>query len=267
MTTAVLPQREEARGNAVRRLRDQLRAEVMHGGFEGGLLPSETELMATYRAPRAIVREALNLLRREHLVERIQGTGTLAVSPRQSARLVEFHGVDGYGEAVLAGMSNRVLAMEVVPMPRIAAAQLGERAGVDCLLYEYVGYLYGQTLGVYTNYVRFPEAERLLSVPFRGSWFSLLREAGLTIGDNELLIEMLPADSLVAEIADIEVGGPLLGMQQLVRDESGRPYAYALLRSRGDRISLLSRAMRGSVSLLNPSRAGRAPGASKEESS
>jgi GntR family transcriptional regulator len=253
MTTTV-PQRREARIHAVRWLRDQLRAEVMRGGFTGGLLPSEGELMAAYHAPRATVREALTLLRGEHLIERIQGTGTLAVAQRQAARLIEFHGVDGYGEAMLAAMSTRVLAMEIVPMPGVAARHLEEEPGTDCLLYEYVGYLYGQTLGVYTNYVRFPEADRLLTTPLRSSWFTLLRDAGLTIGDNELLIELLPADDGVAELADAEVGTPLLGMQQVIRDESGRPYDYAILRSRGDRISLMSRALRAHVNLKEDER-------------
>jgi DNA-binding GntR family transcriptional regulator len=88
----------------------------------------------------------------------------------------------------------------------------------------------------------------------RSSWFTLLRDAGLTIGDNELLIELLPADDGVAELADAEVGTPLLGMQQVIRDESGRPYDYAILRSRGDRISLMSRALRAHVNLKEDER-------------
>jgi len=227
----------------VRWLRDQLRAEVMHGGFAGGLLPPEPQLMMAYAAPRAVVREALDLLRREGLVERIQGTGTLAVAQRHAARLVEVHGVAGTEEATVPGISNRVLALEVIPMPRIVAGRLGERPGTDCLLYEYVGYLYGQTLGVYTNYVRYPEAERIMAAPFVSDWYTMLHAAGVGVGETDLLIEVLPADDVVAELLDMPVGRPLLGMQEVIRDEAGRPYDYAVLRSRGDRISLMSRVM------------------------
>lgn len=241
--------RRDTLRHPVRWLRDQLRAEVMRGGFTGGLLPSEAQLMMTYAAPRAIVREALDLLRREGLIERIQGTGTLAVAQRHAARLVEFHGVDGTEEATVAGVSNRVLSREVIAMPRIVARHLGEEPGTDCLLYEYVGYLYGQTLGVYTNYVRFPEAERIMAAPFPSDWYTMLRAAGVAVGETDLLIEVLPADDAVADLLDMPVGRPLLGMQQVIRDEAGRPYDYAILRSRGDRISLMSRAMSPRVTL------------------
>lgn len=224
-------------------LRDQLRSQVIRGGFDGGLLPSETQLMAAYGAPRAAVREALDLLRREKLVERIQGTGTLAVAHRQAARLLEFHGIGGRDQDALGGMSNQVIARAVVPMPPMVARRFGEPIGTDCLLYEYIGYLYGRTLGIHTNYVRFPEAHKVSATPFNSDWFTLLRDAGLTICDTEILIELVAADKAVAELLNIELGSPLLGVQRLIRDEDDRIYDVAVMRSRGDRISLLSRAI------------------------
>ena len=248
MTTAALPSRRDGRRHPARWLRDQLRAEVMRGGFAGGLLPSEVQLMTTYAAPRAVVREALDLLRRDGLVERIQGTGTLAVAQRHAARLIEMHGVEAR-ETTFAGMSPRVLAVEVVPMPRAVARHLDEEPGTGCLLYEYIGYLYGQTLGVYTNYLRFPEAERVMAAPFTSDWYSLLRAADVAIGETDFLIEILPADEPVAALLDMPVGRPLFGMSQVIRDEAGRPYDYAVLRSRGDRISLMSRAMSPNIAI------------------
>lgn len=235
--------------NVTRRLRDQLRSQVIRGGFDGGLLPGETELMATYGAPRAAVRGALDLLRREKLIERIQGTGTLAVAHRHAARLLEFHGVSGRDPETMRGISNQVVSRAVVPMPPMVARRFGEPAGTPCLLYEYIGYLYGRTLGIYTNYIRFPEAEKLSAAPFNNDWFVLLRGVGLTIADNELLIELLTADKMIADLLNVELGSPLIGMQQLIRDEDGRIYNVAILRCRGDRISLLSRAVNSRAGL------------------
>jgi GntR family transcriptional regulator len=249
MTPTAPTARREKRRHSARWLRDQLRAEVMRGGFAGGLLPSEAQLMMAYAAPRSLVREALDLLRREGVVERIQGTGTLAVAQRPTARLVEIHGVDGHEESTLPGMSNRVLALEVVPTPRMVAHHLDVRPGVDCLLYEYIGYLYGQTLGVYTNYMLFPEAERVLETPFRADWYTLLRDARVAIGDTELTIELMAADEPLAALLDMLPGRPVLGMQQVIRDEADRPYDYAILRSRGDRISLMSRGISTSITI------------------
>ncbi|MGZ0146013.1 GntR family transcriptional regulator [Kribbella sp. WER1] len=241
-STASIASRNHRRHPA-RWLRDALRSELMSGGFSGGLLPSEAQLMMTYGAPRAAVREALDLLRGEGLVERIQGTGTLAVAPRRAAKLVEIHGFLEDGQVAIPGLSNRILAHEVVPMPRIAARRLGVQAGQDCLLIEYIGYLYGQILGVYTNYIRFPEAEVVLAAPFDSDWYTMLDAAGLSIGETDFLIEVLPADEVLAQVLDLEPGRPVLAFEQVIRDQRGEAYDYAILRSRGDRISLMSDAV------------------------
>lgn len=242
MTQSALPlARRSSRRNASRWLRDQLRSEAIGGSFSGGLLPSEAQLMLAYGVPRAVVREALDLLRAEGLIERIQGTGTLAVSHRHAVRMVEAHGFGALRAAELTGTTNRVIALEVVAMPRVVANHLDAEPGEDCLLYEYIGYLFGQTMGVYTNYVRFPEAEALMSLPFHADWYTLLRNAGLEIYEDELAVELLRADEHAAELLDMPVGGPLFGMRQVICGAQGRPFDFAILRSRGDRTSLVTR--------------------------
>jgi GntR family transcriptional regulator len=241
MTTAVPMARRDRRGQPARWLRDMLRSEVIDGCFPGGLLPSEAELMKTFLASRSVVREALDLLRGEGLIERIQGTGTLAVAQRVAAKLVGIHGVADRGEEPLPGLTNRVLAREIIPMPRIVARHLDAEPGTPCLLYDYIGYLFGQTIGVFTNYLRFPEADAVLAAPFDRDWYTMLDAAGLSLGESDLLIEVMRADAGVAELLGIPEGRPLLGMQQVIRDAGGAPYDFAILRSRGDQMSIWSR--------------------------
>jgi GntR family transcriptional regulator len=228
---------------AVRWLRDALRSEVMSGGFSGGLFPRESELMTTYGASRATVRSAIDLLRREGLVERIPGTGTLAITHRNTMKLVEAHGFGDRTKVALPGTSNRVLAYEIVPLPRVAARRLGCAAGADALLVEYVGYQYGQTLGLYTNYLRFPHAEAVRATPFRADWYALLESAGITVGETDFLIEVMAADQQLADILEMVPGRAVLAMEQVIRDDAGEAFNYAILRSRGDRLSVLSQAI------------------------
>lgn len=252
MISSTVRGRRDSRSQAPRWLRDELRAEVLSGGFSGGLLPTEADLMRIYAVPRAAVRSALDLLRREGLIERIQGTGTLAVAQKRAARLLEYHGVVGDTATILNGASNRVLAMEVMPMPRIVAQHLDEAPGTDCLLLEYIGYVYGESLGIYSNYLRFPEAQAVADTVFATHFYRLLEDAGLEIGETDFRIEALVADELVASLLDIDTGTPLIGMEQVIRDLSGRPYDYAVLRSRGDRVSLISSEIRTQLPAARP---------------
>jgi GntR family transcriptional regulator len=197
--------------------------------------------MLGYRATRGTVREALDLLRQEGVVERIQGTGTLVIAHRFEGRLIEIHGVT---EVERTAYATHVLARQELPMPTVVAMHLDEPAGTPCLMIEYIGIAHGGVVGLYTNYLRFPEADRVAATPFHSHWYALLSDAGLEIGETDLLIEALVADDVVAERLGIVPGDPLLAMQQVIRDDAGRPYDFAILRHRADRLAIRSEARR-----------------------
>jgi GntR family transcriptional regulator len=241
MTALMRSMTRERRQHPTRWLRDLLRADALSGGFAGHVLPSEPDLMLTYGATRSTVREALHLLAAEGIVERLQGTGTLVIAQRYARRLVEVHGVV---ESDFGLFASKVLARRPVPMPPSVARYLEQAPGSPCLLLEYLGALEGMTIGVYTNYIAYPEADALEATPFDTHWYQFLADAGLQVGETDLLIEALAADSYLAELLNLSPGDPLLAMQQVIRNDDGRPYNYAILRSRGDRLSLLSRAGR-----------------------
>ncbi|HEX4431804.1 MAG TPA: GntR family transcriptional regulator [Frankiaceae bacterium] len=241
MSQAVPELMRTRRDHDARRLRDLLRSEVLAGRYTDGLLPSEAALMIEYGASRATVRSALNQLRLGGQVERIQGTGTFVVAERYALRLVEFHGVE---RAISpdAMLTADVLDNRVVPMPAPVAAQLEETTGAPCLRLEYRGLSHGRVIALCTNYLRFPEAAAVMNLPFDSHWYDLMTAAGLDVAGTDLLIEaVLADDSDLAGLLEVEVNAPLLAAQQVIRDGNGRPFDFAILRLRADRIALLAR--------------------------
>lgn len=197
--------------------------------------------MLEYGASRATVRTALNQLRHAGLVERIQGTGTFAVAERYSLRLVEIHGVDGQIDPN-AALTADVLEKTVVPMPAPVAAQLGEQSGAPCLRLEYRGLSNGRVIALCTNYLRFPEAAAVQDTPFNSHWYDLMADSNLDVACTELLIEAVLADDPeLAELLEVELNSPVIAAQQVIRDSTGRPYDFAILRLRADRIAVLAR--------------------------
>lgn len=230
-----------ASAHSARLLRDLLRAEILRGEFADGVLPSETELMASYRASRATVREALDLLRRAGLLERLKGAGTLVVAQRYAMRLIEVHGVaPSASTGTFSGFTARVIDKRIVPMPVTVASHLHEAPGTPCLLLEYIGHDRGRITGVYTNYLRFPEAAAVMDAPFDSHWYRLMDDAGLDVAETDFLVETTLADELLAELLDVAPGSAIVAMQQVIRDGDGRPYDFAILRSRADAFALLS---------------------------
>jgi GntR family transcriptional regulator len=138
--------------------------------------------------------------------------------------------------------SSHVLARTELRMPAPVAHHLEQPVGSLCLMIEYVGMVRGEVVGLYTNYLVEAAALKLRGVPFNGHWYTLMADAGLVIGETDLVIEAMVADDLLAATLGVPVGRPVLGMQQVIRDEAGRPFDFAVLRHRGDRISVLSQA-------------------------
>jgi GntR family transcriptional regulator len=237
------------RAHEVRRLRDLLRTSVLRDDYPDGHLPSESQLMAAHGATRGTVREVLSLLRTEGLIERTQGVGTHVVSSSVTTLLDEAHGAANPTQDSIFNrrMRPRILGCATVAAPRIVARQLLVAPGTPCLRLDYVALLGDEPHGMATNYVLFPEAERLRRTPFVSDWYALLADAGIVLGDSEFVVGCVLADRVTAPVLDIREGAPLMVLEQTIRDPAGRVFDFAIVYSRADRSRFVSRASRESA--------------------
>lgn len=233
-----------AHADGPRRLRDLIRSLIHHGEFPGGELPSETEMMVRFGAPRSVVREALDLLRSEGLINRVQGVGTFVLSAPTPRQLLEIHGVASEEHRAAMRVSPHLLDTDVIPTPEPVAARLGRDASPTCARIEYVAVFHKQSLALATNYVLFPEAEVLRATPFDTDWYTYLRNAGLRCASTEFLIGAHAADAPTAHVLGIAEGAPLMYLEQVIENQAGRRYNFAIIQSRGDSMLLSSRAAR-----------------------
>jgi GntR family transcriptional regulator len=239
-------------GHDVRRLRDLLRSNVMLGAYPDGLLPSEGELMGTHRVTRGTVREALQLLRQEGLIERTQGVGTFSVSRASVAELAAAHGGPDIANFV-AEQRPRILDRSVIAAPDTVGRRLGVPAGSPCLRLEYVALLNDEPVALATNYAISPEAEALRVTPFRADWYTLMAEAGVSFGESEFVMGVTKADATTGPLLGLDPGQPVHSIEQVIRDADGRPFDLAFIVIPGDRLLFLSRAIWRDVEPLNPS--------------
>lgn len=251
---------------AARRLRDVLRENTLAGMYPDGLLPGEGELMVSHGAARAVVREALAMLCEERVVQRVRGIGTFAICEhRYAITLAEMHGDVG-DDAESRRARPQVLTSAVVPAPDAVAFKLGLRPGEPVLLLEYLGWVDGVVVWLASNYVRFPEAEALLATPFTTEWYGLLSRAGLTLGGSKWFLSAVAADASVGRVLDVEPGTPVMLAQELIWDDAGRIYDFAICYFRSDRHTFVSSAGRfamGDTSELMLGHSAAAPGVAR----
>lgn len=230
--------------DASRRTRDLLRAELHRGGYPDNRLPSEDTLMAQYQASRAVVREALSLLRAEGLIDRIQGIGTIALNPVEPLPLDETQGVvPPRPNSVFAGRSRPdILDHSWIDLPGPIAARLQVETGSPGVRIDYIGMVKHEPAWVATNYLRSPEAQRLDRSRFTTDFYAYLAECGLHTSETSYLMEATLADEMDAALLGIAVGAPVMSGEQTLFNAAGEPFNFALVRGRGDKSVILSRA-------------------------
>lgn len=235
------------RADRARQVADVLRP-ALAARTEGDLLPPENDLATDFAVSRNTVREALDLLRREGLIERIPGIGTVVTSARFD------HSIDtlaGLAETLTGSgqVRNVVRDRGVVNAPATVAARLGLEAGEPVVYLERLRLADGEPLSLDRTYLVRELGEPLLEEDLAGrDIFALLEEtSGRRLGGAAIALEAGSADEHAAALLAVPRGAPLLLLERLTHTEDGRPVDLEFIRFRGDRVT-----MRGTLSRLHP---------------
>ncbi|MFF9040898.1 GntR family transcriptional regulator [Streptomyces sp. NPDC014892] len=243
-TVAAHRARRRLRADQARQLADLLRRQLLSGGYADGTLPHESTLATDYRATRNTVREALDLLRAEGLVERFPGVGTVVVARKYP------HGLDrlmGLAETLRehGTVTNEVRTMGPAPAPTPVADRLHVPPGTDVLYIERLRRLNGLPLSLDLTYIPLTLGPLDLGTALLGAdlentdVFRLLEAiTGSALGHAEITLEAVNADTHSAAVLEAPRGSAVLMLERLTHLADGRPVDLEFIRFRGDRISM-----------------------------
>ncbi|MFK4100940.1 GntR family transcriptional regulator [Streptomyces sp. NPDC019531] len=238
-TTVAARARRRLRADQARQLADLLRHQLLTGGFESGTLPHETTLATDYRASRNTVRQALDLLRAEGLVERHPGVGTVVVGRKYP------HGLDrlmGLAETLRehGTVTNEVRTMGPAPAPHPVARRLQVTPGTDVLYIERLRRLNGLPLSLDLTYLPLDIGTALLGADLENTDVFRLLETitGQRLGHAEITLEAVNADAHSAAVLEAPRGAAVLMLERLTHLADGRPVDLEFIRFRGDRITM-----------------------------
>jgi GntR family transcriptional regulator len=206
---------------------------------KGSLLPGEAELALTFGATRNTVREALNLLRVEGLIERHQGAGTFVVA--RTARS-GFDRLQHFEDGLVGGanrVQNTVLACTMLPALAVVAEVLDVPVGEPVLLLERVVLIDGEPAMLSTGYLPGDVATALEPHPLDGQVYRLFETLGYDLEGADMDIGAVLADAATAPVLDVAVGAPLLRLERIIRLGSGRAIEYGVSLLRGDRMTMV----------------------------
>jgi GntR family transcriptional regulator len=221
--------------NSTRRTYDLLRSTLVATGRSMRLV--ERELTDALSASRNTVRTVLQQLASDGLVTREPKNGT-----RSTGSLLL--PIDE-----LTPFETRALECRSLGCPPMVRDRLRLPAGWTVLMIESLVLENEVPLGLAVNYIALTEDHsgdvKIDEGIGEGDVILLLeQQLGIRIGGSQTTVGAVAADEQTAELIGIEVGAPLVWLEDVIEDENRQPRALSQLRLRGDRVAFSANAHR-----------------------
>lgn len=217
--------------NSARRTYDLLRSTLVATGPDTPLV--EGELTDALSASRNTIRTVLQQLAREGMVTREPKNGTRATGSMVLPidELAPFHA--------------RILEYRWLGCPPLVRDRLALPAGWTVLMVEGLMLQNDTPLGLSVNYVALGAAQCAEFAVDEPDIVTLLEgRLGIRIGQSRTTIGAVAADAQTAELIGVDIGAPLIWLEDVICDEHGQPRALSQLRLRSDRVAFSASARR-----------------------
>lgn len=215
-----------------------LRSQIRSGVFQpGAKLPPERELMNLYGVSRNTVRQAIDLLAREGLLQRDQGRGTFVSRPKLRLGVMQ---LTSFTEDMLERNlkpSSKLLRRSIEIPPEQVADALGLAPGEKAILIERLRFADDTPMALNTSYFVLALCPGLAQedVESQSIYWLLENKYGLRIARAEQTIRATSASHQEAVLLAVPPGAPLLVVEGVAIAEDERRVEYLRSIYRSDR--------------------------------
>ncbi len=219
------------------RIENDLKNKIFLGNFKpGDMLPSERELMETYKVSRLTAREAVNRLAIQGLVEKVQGKGTFVKETQPVHRMGHLY---SGGEEILMRfyeIKTKVLDLKILQPDKMVCKNLELESCEEVVYLERLRYANKTPVALIKSYLPRHIVPGIESVDFTDkSLYRILEESyRVQLHEAQEIIEAVLADERTAELLEIKPGFPLLFNQRITHLLDGTVIEYETVTSRSD---------------------------------
>ena len=231
--------------NSLRRAYDLLRSALVTS--DENMFLVEGELTDALSASRNTVRAVLQQLAREGLVTRGPKNGTRAAGSLLLP-IDELSPVAQFGNGSAARVRARTLECRALGCPPLVRERLRLPGRCTVLMTEALLLQDDVPLGLSVSYVALgEELPPGFDVEEPDVIVILERQLGVRVKGSRTTVAAVAADEQTAELVGLELGAPMIWLEDIIEDEDGQPRALSQLRLRSDRIAFSATAYRRSA--------------------
>lgn len=228
--------------NSLRRNYDLLRSALQNGQGNQSLV--EGELVDALSASRNTVRAVLQQLAKDGLVTRSPKRGTRSAKPLM-LQLDQLGPAAGLGGDTSIRTQRKTLEYRTLGSLRIVHERLRLPADWTVLMIESLLIADHQPLGIAVSYIaQHPDQPRIQEISEPDPILFLERQLHVKVVGSRVTIGATAADDQCADLVGVDIGAPMIFLEDIIEDESGQPRALSQFRIRGDRIAFSACASR-----------------------
>jgi len=219
------------------RIKETLKAHILDGEYGvGDQLPSESQLRAAFGVSRVTVRQALQALQDEQLIESIQGKGHFVCRAKAVQNLSRLEGLrESVAAAGLEVRSRVIGASECAADARVAAV-FGLARGAPIVELRRVRFINRQPASLDVSYFLPDVGRRLMHADLanRDVFDILENDFGIPLRAAEITIEVGRATEEIVRHLEMKPGDPVLRIERLTLTLDGDPLDFEYVYARGD---------------------------------
>ena len=206
----------------------------------GRLIPSENELSHIYGVSRTTVRNVITKLVQEGLLFRIPGKGTYVAEPKIVAHSLTYAGIREQLEQMGYEVSTRLISMGLETVDQKIMEHFPGLDDPHFYVVRRLRMLKGEPLSIHISYLPHAYCPGIDQYDLSGEQLCtvLSRVYGLNRAKAVETLESVAASSTEASLLNIFPGQPLLLLQDLILDASGRTFEYSKVVFRGEKIKI-----------------------------
>ncbi|WP_268912748.1 GntR family transcriptional regulator [Lentilactobacillus sp. SPB1-3] len=219
------------------KIHNEIKRNVEAGRWKvGDRIPSERELSTDFGVSRMTLRQAIQTLVDEGILERRVGSGTFVASQKVQERMA---GVTGFTDLMLAQgkkPSSKTISYHTMEPSLSEMEKLGISENDLVLRMERIRY--GDDVPICFEVATVPESiiEGLDKAEVTSSLYrSLEQKKGLSLGKAKQTVSAMLASERIAEFLDIKRGDPILRLRQTTNLQNGQPFEYVRTQYVGER--------------------------------